>query len=204
MFSTHSATTKGINVVPTTHGSALLGPTALDLDDADDKATDRDTVNRLIASAATLVPEISRDHVIKFFAANRPASDEQHRLRFDTRCPACHCTNRSAGVSISPAAAYRILELLREAGLDARERVERGERPAGCPAAACGSRSRRADPPGPAVGQVVCACEHVVPPRSTGPWPGPSRLPRWTACAREPGRCMAAARVRCARPASRS
>ena len=152
VFSTHSATTKGINVVPTTHGSALLGPTALDLDDADDKATDRDTVERLIASAATLVPGISREHVIKFFAANRPASDEQHRLRFDTTAPnLLHCTNRSAGVSISPAAAQRVLELLREAGLDAPERAGAVNVLPGCPAAARGSRSRRADPPGPAV-----------------------------------------------------
>ena len=162
VFSTHSATTKGINVVPTTHGSALLGPTALDLDDADDKATDRDTVERLIASAATLVPGISREHVIKFFAANRPASDEQHRLRFDTTAPnLLHCTNRSAGVSISPAAAQRVLELLREAGLDAPERAGAVNVLPAAP------RLRAAaDPAGlirqdPQYGQVVCACEHV-------------------------------------------
>jgi glycerol-3-phosphate dehydrogenase len=162
VFSTHSATTKGINVVPTTHGSALLGPTALDHDDAGDKATDRDTVDRLVESAATLVPSISRQHVIKFFAANRPASDEQHRLRFDTKVPTLlHCTNRSAGVSISPAAAHRVLELLREAGLDAREHAGAVN---ALPAA---PRLRSAaDPAGligqdPQYGQVVCACEHV-------------------------------------------
>jgi glycerol-3-phosphate dehydrogenase len=162
VFSTHSATTKGINVVPTTHGSALLGPTALDAGDPADKATDRETVDRVIASAATLVPGISREHVIKYFAANRPASDEQHRLRFDVRVPnLLHCTNRSAGVSISPAAASRVLDLLLEAGLGTSPRADAADVLPPAP------RLRAtADPAGligedPQFGQVVCACEHV-------------------------------------------
>ena len=56
VFCTHSPDTKGINVVPTTHGSALLGPTVLDIDDPEDRSTDRDTVAALVASARRLVP----------------------------------------------------------------------------------------------------------------------------------------------------
>ena len=52
VFCTHSPDTKGINVVPTTHGSALLGPTVLDIDDPEDRSTDRDTVAALVASGA--------------------------------------------------------------------------------------------------------------------------------------------------------
>jgi glycerol-3-phosphate dehydrogenase len=162
VFSTHAATTKGINVVPTTHGSALLGPTALDITDPDDKSTDLGTIDRVIAAAATLVPGISRQHVIKFFAANRPASDEQHRLRFDARVPnLLHCTNRSAGVSISPAAAHRVLELLLNAGLDARQRADAVDVLPPAPrlrATADPSALVKLDPQ---FGQVVCACEHV-------------------------------------------
>lgn len=103
VFCTHSATTKGINVVPTTHGSALLGPTATDHDNPRDTSTDVATVEALIDSARRLVPALHRDMVIKTFAANRPASDEQFRLRFDLQVPnLLHCTDRSAGVSISP------------------------------------------------------------------------------------------------------
>jgi glycerol-3-phosphate dehydrogenase len=162
VFCTHSATTKGINVVPTTHGSALLGPTALDLTDPEDKATDAETIDAVIDSAARLVPDIRRDLVMKFFAGNRPASDEQHRLRFDARVPnLLHCTDRSAGVSLSPAAANHALGLLRDAGLDAPDRPD---------AVAVLPRTPRlrtvADPTplvreDPLYGQVVCACEHV-------------------------------------------
>jgi glycerol-3-phosphate dehydrogenase len=162
VFCTHSATTKGINVVPTTHGSALLGPTALDITDPDDKATDALTVSALIESAKKLVPSIRPEFIMKAFAANRPASDEQHRLRFDEVVPnLLHCTDRSAGVSISPAAADLILQLLQEAGLDASERADAVMVLPKMP------RLRTVADPSTLIqkdklyGQVVCACEHV-------------------------------------------
>ena len=162
MFCTHSATTKGINVVPTTHGSALLGPTALDLTDPEDRATDATTIAAVIESATRLVPDIRPEHVIKSFAANRPASDEQLRLRFDTRVPnLLHCTDRSAGVSVSPAAAELALHLLQQAGLDAADRADAASVLPPTP------RLRTAADPGSLLaqdrlyGQVVCACEQV-------------------------------------------
>jgi glycerol-3-phosphate dehydrogenase len=162
VFCTHSATTKGINVVPTTHGSALLGPTALDITDPEDKATDAPTVAALIESATHLVPSIRPELIMKSFAANRPASDEQHRLRFDGVVPnLLHCTDRSAGVSISPAAADLTLQLLQEAGLDAAERTD------GITVLPKTPRLRTVTDPSTLLqtdklyGQVVCACEHV-------------------------------------------
>jgi glycerol-3-phosphate dehydrogenase len=163
VFCTHTETTKGINVVPTTHASALLGPTALDHDDAEDKSTDPDTIAALIASARRLVPAISPDFVIKTFAANRPAGDEPHRLRFDRQVGnLLHCTDRSAGISISPAAAELTLTLLRRAGLDSA-----AERPDAVRVLPHQPRLRTEPEPqrlierDPAFGQVVCACEHV-------------------------------------------
>jgi len=162
VFSTHSATTKGINVVPTAHGSALIGPTASDHDDPEDKSTDLATIRALVDSARTLVPTITDDLIIKHFAANRPASDEQHRLRFDTQVPTLlHCTNRSAGVSLSPAAGDYALALLRGAGLDAQPRPDAEAQLPPAP------RLRQYPDPDelirqdPQYGQVVCACEHV-------------------------------------------
>lgn len=162
VFCSPSASTKGINVVPTTHGSALLGPTAVDREDPDDKATDPDTIAALIESAARLVPVISPEFIIKTFAANRPAGDEPHRLRFDRQAGnLLHCTNRSAGVSVCPAAAEETLTLLRQSGLDAEERPD---------AARMLPRRARLRPEpepqrlieqDPLYGQVVCGCEQV-------------------------------------------
>ncbi len=162
VFSTHTTATKGVNVVPTTHGSALLGPTAADHRDPGDMSTDPAAIESVVSSAARLVPAITAGQVIKYFAANRPASDEQHRIRFDARVPGLlHCTNRSAGVSISPAAADHVLDLLNAAGLDA---IPRHGAADGLPPA---PRLRGAADPGPLIrrdplfGQVVCLCEHV-------------------------------------------
>ena len=82
----------------------------------------------MIKQAGRLVPAASADYAIKTFAANRPASDEQHRLRIDPLVPnLLHVTDRSAGVSISPASAEEALVLLRYAGLEAAERDRRGD-----------------------------------------------------------------------------
>src|SRR5262249_7844273 len=113
VFSTHTPQTKGSNVVPTTHGSVLLGPTALDIEDRDDRATDPETVAWILEHARRLVPATADAYIMKTFAANRPAGDEIHRLRIDAKQPRLlHVTDRSAGVSISPAAAGLVLELL--------------------------------------------------------------------------------------------
>jgi glycerol-3-phosphate dehydrogenase len=162
VFCTHSATTKGINVVPTTHGSALLGPTAADLEDPLDKSTDWPTVDALIDSARRLVPSITPDQVIKTFAANRPAGDEQHRLRFDQRVDnLLHCTDRSAGVSISPAAAELALSLLQEAGLTVDERPDAIRVLPSVPRLRTERNPQALFEQDPLFGQVVCACEHV-------------------------------------------
>jgi glycerol-3-phosphate dehydrogenase len=162
VFSTHLPDTKGVNVIPTTHGSVLVGPTADDLEDPDDRATDPETVASVIGRAGRLVPSIADAYVIKTFAANRPAGDEQHRLRFDSVAPGLlHMTDRSAGVSISPAAADYAFELLREAGLDAEDDADAVRILPRFP------RIRSVEDPqqlldrDPLYGQIVCACEHV-------------------------------------------
>jgi glycerol-3-phosphate dehydrogenase len=162
VFSTHTPTTKGSNVVPTTHGSVLLGPTADDLEDADDRATDADTIAWILDNARRLVPATASAPRIKTFAANRPAGDEAHRLRRDAHVPnLVHVTDRSAGVSISPAAADLALDVLRDAGLDVLDNPRATARLPRIPRLR--THTDPASLPGidPLYGQVICACEHV-------------------------------------------
>jgi glycerol-3-phosphate dehydrogenase len=162
VFSTHLPDTKGVNVVPTTHGSCLLGPTATDHDDPSDRATDADTVSGLLARAHRLVPAAAAAAPIKVFAANRPASEETMRLRLDARVDTLlHATNRSTGVSTAPAAADVALDLLRGAGLDAGERAAAVTALPSVPRLRTDPEPERLTAIDPAYGQVVCACEHV-------------------------------------------
>jgi glycerol-3-phosphate dehydrogenase len=163
VFCTPSPETKGINVMPTTNGSVLLGPTAFDDFEGDDrKGTDADTIDYVRSQAGRLVPEAANALAIKVFAANRPASDERHRLRFDTKVPAMlHVNSRSAGVSISPAAADMALGLLKESGLDVTERSDPVTRLKPVARLRTATAPQELTKLNPRYGQVVCACEHV-------------------------------------------
>jgi glycerol-3-phosphate dehydrogenase len=121
-----TSTTRGVLVVPTTHGSALVGPTAEDLDDRLDRSTIPHTLERVFDQAKALVPSISREFAIKTFAGARPASDILYRIKIDDSVPnLVHAAAiRSTGVSSSPAVADYVLDLLRQAGLHATDRSD--------------------------------------------------------------------------------
>jgi glycerol-3-phosphate dehydrogenase len=162
VFCTPLPGTKGVNVVPTTHGSLQLGPTGDDHGDADDRSTVAASLDGVFARTQRLVPSLRREHVIKAYAANRPASDERFRLRIDARVPnLLHATDRSAGVSISPAIGGHALELLREAGLDAEDRADAVDALPAVPRLRTDPRPERLTALDPQYGQVVCACEQV-------------------------------------------
>lgn len=163
VFSTATPKTKGINVMPTTHGSVLLGPTAHDDFDGDDsRATDAETVQHVIEQAARLVPATAGAYVIKTFAANRPASEERHRIRFDRLVPnLLHVHSRSAGISMSPMLGERVLQVLNGAGLDATERANPVVRLPSVPSLRGCARPEELVAANPLYGQVVCACENV-------------------------------------------
>jgi glycerol-3-phosphate dehydrogenase len=113
------AHSRGIEVAPTTNGSVLLGPDAVDGTDPADTSTDPAGLREVFERTRQLVPSVSLDAAIKTYAGNRPAADEPVRLRADTRVAnLVHTGNRSTGVSTSPAFAARVAGLLAEAGLD--------------------------------------------------------------------------------------
>ena len=117
--------TRGVQVVPTTNGSVLLGPDAQEITDADDKSTDLDSLEVILEQTERLVPSVTLDSAIKTYAANRAACEETVRVRPDARVPNLfHVGNRSTGVSASPGTADHVLELLREAGLAAADRAD--------------------------------------------------------------------------------
>lgn len=162
VFAAPSAESKGLHVVPTTHGNALLGPSADEIDDPADKQTHGALLASVFERAQRLVPSISLDLAIKTWAANRPASDEKVVLRVDAGVRnLLHVANRSSGVGASPGTADHVLWLLREAGLDVGERAGAADEIPPVP-----RLFGHADPSAlaaldPRYGQVVCVCEQV-------------------------------------------
>jgi glycerol-3-phosphate dehydrogenase len=155
--------TRGVMVVPSTHGSLLLGPTALDATDKSDRSTSRDVLDRVLAECRTLVPDLPSEQVIKSYAGLRPASDRTYRVeQSELVVNVVHaCGIRSTGISSSPAIGAYVRELLVDAGLVTRpnpaavERIERLPRLAD--GHGCAELAR--DPLGRT---VICACEKVT------------------------------------------
>jgi glycerol-3-phosphate dehydrogenase len=121
-----TASTRGVEVAPTTNGSLLLGPDAEEGGAAEDRATAADNLARIFAQTQRLVPLISLDRAIKTYAGNRPAAEEPVRIGFDAAVPnLVHARNRSTGVSTSPAIGRRVLGLLADHGQQIPPRPDR-------------------------------------------------------------------------------
>jgi glycerol-3-phosphate dehydrogenase len=155
--------TRGVQVVPTTNGSALLGPDARDIVDEDDRATDGEGLEAILHQTARLVPEATAAHAIKTYAANRAACDETVRLRRDAQVAnLVQVGNRSTGVSCAPETAERVLGLLRELGLDAPERPAAVDRLPPTRRLLFDPEPESLIAADPRYGQVVCVCEQVT------------------------------------------
>jgi glycerol-3-phosphate dehydrogenase len=154
---------RGVFLVPTTNGSALVGPTAEDRDDRWDTSTDREAADLVFGRARELVPTVSMDYAIKSFAGLRPASDDVYRLRIDSEIAnLVHATGiRSTGVSSSPAIADRVYDLLRLAGLDVEDRGSAVTAVPRTPHFGLEDEPPTLNAVDPRYGQIVCACEHV-------------------------------------------
>jgi glycerol-3-phosphate dehydrogenase len=155
--------TRGVMVVPATHHSLLLGPTADDDEDKSDRSTHSAVLERVVEECASLVPAVAEAPAIKSFAGLRPASEVNYRVGpsecVDNLIQACGI--RSTGVSASPAMGEHVRELARELGVVAPPRQGAIDR---LPkrlrlAEGASSEALAADPLGRT---VVCACEKVT------------------------------------------
>ncbi len=155
--------TRGVMVVPSTHGSLLLGPTALDATDKTDRSTTGDVLDRVLAECRTLVPDLPSSQVIKSYAGLRPASDRTYRVEQSALVSnLVHaCGIRSTGISSSPAVGGYVHELLVDAGLQTRADASAVERIPRLPRLADADMSAELDRD-PLGRTVICACEKVT------------------------------------------
>jgi glycerol-3-phosphate dehydrogenase len=112
--------THGIMVIPTAHGTCLLGPTAEDLDNKHDRSTSADVLAGVLRECRTLMPGIDERYVIKSFSGLRPHSERTYRIERSAlkRNVIQAAGIRSTGVSGSLGIADHVLGLLQRAGLD--------------------------------------------------------------------------------------
>jgi glycerol-3-phosphate dehydrogenase len=143
---------KGMLITPIIFGGVLLGPTAEDIDDKDDRSTDRATRERVVETCASMVPVARQMVPIRQFAGLRSASSTgDYILRPSTVGDRLHVVAgiRSTGISASAAIAEAVVD-------DVASRRGWGRR-----------RSVAASqPPEPdwsaTAGEVICICRSVA------------------------------------------
>lgn len=155
--------TRGVMVVPTTHGSVLLGPTAEDDEDKTDRSTHQEILDRVLRECQGLVPALDSAHVMKSFAGLRPASERTYRIEHSTQVENVIQASgiRSTGISASPAIGEYVRELLVDSGLKARPQPDVVDRIPRLPRLSEGwdYEDLARDPLGRT---VVCSCEKVT------------------------------------------
>ena len=118
---------KGILVTSTFHNNLMIGPDALDTDDRENLETDRQALLSIVEKARISYPDFDTKKIIRSFAGLRAVGS---RGDFIVEIPegGINFINaagiESPGLTSSPAIALRIEKLLREVGLELKEKTD--------------------------------------------------------------------------------
>lgn len=136
-FPVPSEISKGIMATDSVHGNTILGPTAHDQEDKEDKTNTVDGLQEVLTGGRKLIPVVDTRHVIAVFAGLRaagnapcetPGVDYQHDFVIEIPKVIQGLVNlggiESPGLSSSPAIACRVVELLKDAGEELKEKKD--------------------------------------------------------------------------------
>lgn len=111
--------TRGKLLTPSIEGNLLVGPTAENIEDKEDKATTREGLQSILNDVCKMVPQINSKDSVTQFASLRPAREPAgYSIRaFESLYGYIEANGISQGISCSLAAAVYITNLLKEQGL---------------------------------------------------------------------------------------
>lgn len=169
LFPIPTPLSKGIKVIPTVEGNLLVGPTADNIKYKNDASTTAEGLRKVMDGGIKLVPSLAMhlDKIIANYAGIRgvPSTDDFVIEAYDEPKGFINAAGiDSPGLTAAPAIAEMILELLREEGLELREKsvwhpsrrsIDRSVRELS------GAEVKRLIASDLRYGHVVCRCEHV-------------------------------------------
>lgn len=119
--------TKGMLVIPTVEGTMMIGPTAEEVEDKEDRATTSENLDKVFSMAMHMVPVISRREIITSFVGLRPVL-EGNDFFIDISKKTPHMIQaagiQSPGLTASPAIGEYIKDLLKRDGLVLTEKTD--------------------------------------------------------------------------------
>lgn len=153
---------KGILVTPTTHGNYLLGPSSEFVDDKEDKATDKMTLDAVRAKATTLVANIPFQYIIRQFSGLRATGSTGDFIIENHEGFIVLGGIESPGLASAPSIALEVLELIgQNIKLEANDKYINTRRP--LPRLAKMSEKERNEliKKDPRFGHIICRCEQI-------------------------------------------
>jgi len=167
LFPCPTPITKGILVTTTIFGNMILGPTAYELQDKEDTSVRPEGLKELREGAKRLVPSLEMTDVIRTFAGLR-AGGYLHDFIIEAPAKYWGFINlagiESPGMASSPAIAEYVVNLVREQGLELREKKNwnpiRKARPDFSELSP--EEQARLIEKDPRYGRIVCRCETVT------------------------------------------
>jgi len=124
VFPVPTTVSKGMLVIPTVEGTALVGPTADAVLDKNDFSTTAKHLEQIIVSGKTMIPSLSHYDVITNFAGLRPCLGEDFYIEASKKVPAFVQVAgiQSPGLTASPAIAEYVKGILVDIGLQLTEK----------------------------------------------------------------------------------
>ncbi len=153
-----SASTKGVLVSPTVFGNVMVGPTAEDITDKDDRSTTAAGVAALVAYARRIIPDLAGEEITATYTGLRAATEHaDYQIVVDReRRYACIGGIRSTGLTASLAIAEHVVAEMGAGG----ERSPGELAPPPRMANLGEATTRRYQTSG--CGPIVCHCERVT------------------------------------------
>ncbi len=125
IFPLPSKTSKGTLVIKTSDGNPMIGPTAEEIEDKHDLATDDNGLNEVLNSVKRLVPSINERDIIAYFAGLRPTSGSDFIIRHEDKVPGFVNVAgiQSPGLTAAPAIAVMVSDILKNNGLNLNKKL---------------------------------------------------------------------------------
>jgi len=119
LFPLPSKTSKGILIIKTSDGNPMIGPTAEEVTDKEDLSTTDEGLKKVLSAAQKMIPSISENDIIAYFAGLRPAAGHDFIIRHEEKAPGFINVAgiQSPGLTAAPAIALLAVEILRQNGL---------------------------------------------------------------------------------------
>ena len=159
--------TKGKLMCPTIHGNMLVGPTAEDLLDKDDKSTNVEGLDSISADVRKLIPGVRLNDTITQYAGLR-AQRNPEGLHVDIYEDICGYVNlsgiRSTGLTASASLGVYVTQVLLHMGMTGAFKTDFDPIRKGIPCLhACTPKERDAlIAENPLYGRVICRCEGIT------------------------------------------